>query len=564
MHKKIALITLLLVTILIFGRGLNPLQKEMFTFHDQTQIGRAVGFAESLKSGHIPPRVDPNFSFHMGYPLYNFYAPTAYWITSLPILIGIYPLTAIKLSFMLSMIIACIGMFAWLRNRFNFLPALLGALIYISSPYIAAEIFIRGSISEMWFIALLPLSLYLLDILDKKMTPARLVLAALILSLMLTSHNVLSLVGLFIVLVYVWLRAYKHGFLIVMLALLLSSYFFIPALGEMSQTYAVQIASKTKYSDHFLCLWQLWTSHGWNYGGSTAGCLDDGFSFKLGKINVIMALIGLTAGAYLLFRKKLHLFDKKEFVGISVLTGGALFLTLYASSFIWQILEPALKVFQFPWRLLVFGVFGASYFSALGVFLLSKKKYFVPTILIACVFIIGLNWKYFERKGISYFDYHEQYLSEYYKVNKLAFNIPEYLPRSADDRVWNSMSTLANSPQFLSRYIEVKDKAPLRLLQDNPYHRIVQTNSKDFYINIHSAPYWRVYVNDVEQTSTENDPLGRPHIVRNGEVDNSSATIRIDYEQTLLEKISNIISGATLIVLLVLAYRYGRKSSKEK
>ncbi len=564
MHKKIAFIALLLVTIFILGRDLNPLKKEMFTFHDQTQIGRALGFAQSLKAGHIPPRVDPNFSFHMGYPLYNYYAPTAYWITSIPILSGIYPVTAMKLSFMLSMVVACIGMFAWLRNRFNFWAAIMGALIYVSSPYIAAEIFIRGTISEMWFIALLPLSLYLLDTIDKKVTPLRFILATLIASFMLTSHNVLSLVGLLILLAYAWIRSSRKGLLIVVLALLLSSYFLIPALVEMGQTYAVQVASQTKYSDHFLCIWQLWTSHGWNYGGSAEGCLNDGFSFKLGKINIILAGFGLIYGAYILLKKKKHAFEKKEFLAMLLLTGGSLFLTLYVSSFIWRIFEQVLKVFQFPWRLLVFGLFGAGYFSALGVFLIKDKKYFVPLVLIVSVLVIVLNGKYFERKGISYFDYHEQYLSEYYQVNKLAFNIPEYLPRSANDRVWNSMGTLANPPRFLSHYIEVRDKQSQAVLQNDPYHRIVQTNSKDFYVNIHAAPYWHVYVNDAEQLDTELDPLGRPHIVLNNSEGASPTTIRIDYKQTILEKISNIISLVTLIVLLILAYRYGRKSSKEK
>lgn len=565
MHKKIALITLLLVTICILGRDLSPFRKEMFTFHDQTQVGRALGFAESIKAGHIPPRVDPKFSFHMGYPLYNYYAPTAYWITSVPILLGAYPVTAMKLSFLLSMVVACVGMFAWLRNRFGFWASIFGALIYVSSPYIAVEIFIRGSISEMWFIGLLPLALYMLDLVEKKYNAVKFVIAVIIVSLMLTAHNVLSLVGLLILLVYTSLKSSKRGLLTVIVGLLLSSYFFIPALTEMSQTYAVQIASQTKYSDHFLCPWQLWTSHGWNFGGSTKGCLDDGFAFKLGKINIIMAGFGLISAAYILLKKKKSTFDKKEFAAVLVLMGGSLFLTLYASAFIWRIFEPVLKVFQFPWRLLVFGVFGMGYLSAFGLSIFKTKKYFVPTVLLIGIVIIGLNWKYFERKGISYFSYHEQYLSEYYQINKLAFNIPEYLPRSVHKQVWDSMGTLAKQPQFLTQYIDTRDKKPVKVIQDDLYHRIIETQSTNFYVNIHAAPYWHVYVNESEQVDVEHDSLGRPHIILNNHSENTSPyVVRIEYEQTFTEKISNAISLATLIVLLVLAYRYGRKSSKEK
>jgi hypothetical protein len=563
MLKKIAFVAFLSCTVILLCRDLNPLKKEMFTFHDQTQVGRAEVFAENITAGHIPPRIAPEFSFRLGYPLYNYYAPTAYWITAVPILMQVYPISAMKLSFMFGIITAFVGMFLWLKNRFNYWAALLGATAYVTSPYLAVEIFVRGSISEVWFLALLPLSLFLLDRLSKKVSALNFFTTALLISLTLTAHNVLSLVGLVIIIAYILLHKIKKGPTVVIIAFLLSSYFFIPALLEMGQTYAVQVASQTKYSDHFLCVWQLWTSIGWNYGGSTKGCIEDGFSFKLGKLHVILAIAGVIYALWYSYKKKTDM--RREILSVIGITFGSLFLTLYASEFIWHIFEKILKVFQFPWRFLVFGLFGVAYIISFGADQFKRKSYFVWGIIGVSILLFALNAKFFERKGIAYYDYDNQYLSEYYLVNHVAYQIPEYLPRSVNSRVWHSFSSVSKTPVFLKDIVEARDKKTSKTLKNQPYEREVETSSRNMYVNIHSAPYWHVYVNESEYLTDAFDSFGRPHVLLpQSAYPHEKNIVRVIYKQTDLEIISNVISVATLLVLIVLSTRYGRKSSKKE
>ena len=83
---------------------LNPLDPRMFNFHDDTQAARIQQMALSIKSLHIPPRLAPEFSHNLGFPVFNFYAPTAYWITTGLHLVGFSIPMALKLSFFLTII----------------------------------------------------------------------------------------------------------------------------------------------------------------------------------------------------------------------------------------------------------------------------------------------------------------------------------------------------------------------------------------------------------------------------------------------------------------------------
>ena len=154
--KRIAFIITLLFIVIFLGRSLNPFSSKMFTFHDETQAARVQQFVLNIKNLQIPPRIAPDFSFKLGYPIFNYYSPFPYWITSILHLTGISVINSLKISFLLAIVVGFVSMFLLLRLFFNFYPSLLAATLYVSSPWLAVEIFIRGNLAETWFIALLP------------------------------------------------------------------------------------------------------------------------------------------------------------------------------------------------------------------------------------------------------------------------------------------------------------------------------------------------------------------------------------------------------------------------
>src|SRR3989338_3087891 len=165
MNKKIRIIIFLIAFLSIaftLGKILNPLDPRMFNFHDDTQAARIQQMTINLKSGHIPPRLAPTLSYGLGFPVFNFYAPFSYQITTGFHLLGMSIPMALKFSFFLSVILSFVTMFLLLQTFFGFLPSILGGIAYASSLWFAVEIFVRGNLAECWFLVLFPLSLYLL------------------------------------------------------------------------------------------------------------------------------------------------------------------------------------------------------------------------------------------------------------------------------------------------------------------------------------------------------------------------------------------------------------------
>jgi len=236
MKKSDRIILFIFTILLIFflGKILLPFSNYMFDFHDESQPTRVYEFVQNIKNMHIPPRLAPDYSFKLGLPVFNFYAPFSYWITSIINLIGFDIADSLKLSFLLAFVIAFSGFFKFLRLFFTLSASLVGAALYVSSPWIAVETFIRGDLGEVWFIALFPWALTLLY--KNSVSNSRVVFisTALITSFVLTSHNILSLIGS--ILLFIFILFFKNRFknlAAFFLAFLISAYFLIPAFFEL-------------------------------------------------------------------------------------------------------------------------------------------------------------------------------------------------------------------------------------------------------------------------------------------------------------------------------------------
>ncbi|MFN4212993.1 MAG: 6-pyruvoyl-tetrahydropterin synthase-related protein, partial [Microgenomates group bacterium] len=289
--KKLFII-LLFIIISSLGRHLLP-NNYFFTFHDSTQPARIQQFVKELKNFHIPPRVAPDMNYQLGYPVFNFYAPASYWITSVINIIGFDVVNSLKLSFLLALIVGFLGTYLFFKKFFDFLPSILGGFFYITSLYFPLNIFVRGNLAETWFLALLPFALFLIYENSLKINKKTFFLTSIILSLLITSHNILSLVSIPIIIIFIaLLKNKKNNFFSLFFVLVLSAYFWLPAIVEMKYTWAKEVATKTNFNDHFLCLTQLWQSM-WGFGGSTKGCLNDGMSFMIGKIQITFFILGI-------------------------------------------------------------------------------------------------------------------------------------------------------------------------------------------------------------------------------------------------------------------------------
>lgn len=574
MNKFIFIISLSLL-FFITGSHLLPSRKEMFLAHDETQAARIHQFNVNIENGIVPPRIAPDFSFGLGYPVFNYYAPFPYWIAQLFVSSGSSVIVAMKLTYLLAILCGYIGMFFFLKKIFPFVASLIGAFIYATSPYIAVDIFVRGNLGETWIFALLPWALYMLLTNSKK----RLILTAFTLSFLFTAHNILSLISLGIIIIFISLIQKKIiNSISIISGLLLSSYFLIPAVLEISFVQARTIATKTQYADHFLCLSQIWTSV-WGYAGSTAGCEADGMSFMLGKIPILLGVFGILFFLYNRFIYKENRFtailnnlirsliqvinrihplikqdislDQSEIHRISLfilaLALGSIYMTLYASAWLWRIFEPILSLFQFPWRFLMFALFGFSFFSAYLIAQGTKYTRLITTVGIMLLLLL-IHHKYFQGQLISEVEFNKKYLSKEYIHNSVAYKVPEYIPVHVDYKEWKKAE---NEPQRLNKSSEItlSTKQDTQLeIENTPFSKIFMAKSSEPIIAaIHYAPYWKITVDGKYIIPSTFDSFGRPLL---DVKDNDFSTIQIAYEQTDVETFANLLTLLTSGILI--------------
>lgn len=440
-HLGICLLTCVIVLI---GYQLNPFNESYFSYHDVSQPARIEQFAKNLRSFQLPSSA-PDMNWGVGYPIFTFYAPTAYWITTALHIGGLSISQSIKASFLLAMIVTGWGMYTLSLDSFKSKQiAFVSALLYGSSPWVAVEIFVRGNLAEMWFIALLPWAWVVIR-------RAQITIVAVVsLSLAFTSHNALSPVLFGWTLIHVIFQNEQRRALlkIIGLASLLSAHFWIPFMADIGKTYASEVARLTDYRDHFLCLNQLWTGM-WGYGGSAPGCLSDGQSFMIGKLPIIFGVVGLALYTKsTMSKRKIQVFELLLVIGIV----GSVWLAHSSSAWLWQIAS-LLQSFQFPWRFISFTLFGLSYFAGYLVSSIRHPRIRALFILACTLILMAQSTRFFAINQLVSANDDGALDSPSYIREVAAYKVPEYLPRTVDRTLWLNMRKIKPSE---SQIVELK------------------------------------------------------------------------------------------------------------
>lgn len=403
---------LILVLVLSFW-AIKPLfVSGFFPMHDNTQVARVFEMGKMLQSGMFPVRWVPDLGYGYGYPIFNFYAPLAYYAGGIFTLLGFDALLATKIMMALGVILSGVFMYLLARNFFGELGGIVSGLFYAYAPYHAVDIYVRGDVAEFWAYAFIPLSFYGLIKVYKNPKWKYVAVGALGFAGVILSHNLTALMVtpflLIVCLLFIILsrketrlRTTCYLLLTVILGLVLSAFYWLPALSEMKYTNVLsQIGGGADFRDHFVCFEQLWTSP-WGFGGSAKNCID-GMSFMIGKLHILSVLSIIPILIYLRAKRKYFNNLPRRKAGIYYLTifslAGfiiAVFLMLNLSKFLWETI-PLMSFFQYPWRFLIMASFFSSILSGAIIPLSSEfkiKPYLVAFLLV--FFLLFFNLKFF-------------------------------------------------------------------------------------------------------------------------------------------------------------------------
>lgn len=568
MKKQLLFIALLLL--LSIPSVLPLVSPGFFPIHDDTQVARVSEMKEAFADGAFPVRWVENLGYGYGYPIFNFYAPLSYYIGAIFNSIGFDSLTATKLMLGIGMIVSGVSMYVLAREFWGRTGGLLSAVLYIYAPYHALNIYVRGAIGEFWayaFIPLIFLGLYKLLLLtlaqqqkkNGKTEAAKSGVwtwiaitacsyAALVLSHNLTAFMVTPFLAFFGCVVWIYaLRRKRLRYAVPMsfvLALMLSSFYWLPAVLEMRYTNVLSVVGGgSDYRDHFVCVPQLWDSP-WLYAGSSPGC-GDGISYKVGKLHIVLGILTIVP---LVLRRK----DKKILSALLVGFTGVLIssvLTLEYSKPVWDAIHQ-MSFLQFPWRYLSLVSFFISFIGGAVVLLLSGKLRF-GAVLLLCLAVIAVNREVFvpstivPRTAVDYTEksiiqwettkMSDEYLPQGFQKPKTKKDLPK--EKISVDKLKVAVSNVVSDSQSLRADINAKEKATIRL-------------------NIAYFPAWKMYINGKEVTY-KNTSTGMQVAVPKGK-----STFEAVFVQTPMEQLGNIISftGVLLLITAIIIQRKDKRS----
>jgi len=358
---------LLAASVLAWGPLLTPAY--FLQAHDaRHSIFYLVEFDQTLRDGYLWPRWSPDFAFGYGYPLFNIYAPLAIYAAEIIHLLGAEMVTAVKTMYVLATIGAGVGMYGFARRLWGPAAGLAAGLAYMFAPFHLLEIYVRSAYAEYVALMLLPLVLWAFTELAARPTFRRLALAGTVYGLLALTHHTTFFTFTPFLMLYIlalvagrartdlraWLRLGLANAGAGALGVSLAGIYLLPVLLEQKYIKIEQwTAGSYNFDQHFVYFSQF-LSPFWGYGYAGPGPVD-GMSYQIGIVVYGLLATGAVAlawrGRQMVHRGTMAIFLAA--VGLSV------WLMSPLGAGAWHLL-PIAALVQFPWRLLIIAMLGAS------------------------------------------------------------------------------------------------------------------------------------------------------------------------------------------------------------
>lgn len=378
-----------------------------YPMHDSTHLTRLALLTDTINSGQFPPIWAEGINNGYGYPLFHFYAPLFHLSSYAIHMLGFSLVTSLKLTLFFTSIIGAWGMMQW-AGRWGRISGVVASIAFVLSPYAGLNLYVRGAYSEYLALALMP---WVFLALERLTSRKQVILASCALSLFFLSHNLVPLLATPFILVWAMFNnksQLKNLLITAMLAFGLTAWFLLPVIFERGFTQTDVVAKTTDYALHFVSPAQIWNST-WGFGGSSPG-VEDGMSFKLGKLQILLAGLGMIIAI------------KKRSRQALLITGAIIFFVFLAttlSHFLWDGLL-VLQMVQFPWRSLGLVSVLMSWFAGYTVGNIRSRTLRIGFVIVMITSLFALNLKYFTPQTL---------IAPPSPQRDIASVVPEYMPR---------------------------------------------------------------------------------------------------------------------------------------
>ena len=337
-------------------------------------IVRQAEMHREIKDLQLPPRWAGYLNHGYGYPLFLFTYPLPYLIGELFLVFQLGVIATVKLSFILATFFSLFAIYLFISRLWGTNAAYLATILFAYAPYRYTNLYLRGSMGEVWAFAFYPLLLLGFYELIKDPSRLKFLACTVFTALFLLTHNASIILFLPFLVAWIAINIWIYGpkpknVGIVILTLCfgfgLAAWFWLPAIVEKKYI-NLSLFPLTYKPDHFLTLGQL------ILGQIHA---NTGLPLSIGIIHLVIALV---AAVFAIHQIKYRLF------GVVLLVAGflGLFMTHRYSELLWRM--PLLSEIDFPWRML--GI-ATLFLSILGGFVARGKYGNAATIVFTMLFL---------------------------------------------------------------------------------------------------------------------------------------------------------------------------------
>lgn len=535
-----------------------PLFVAPYFYHqDDVQTIRLYEMDQCFKDRQIPCRWVPDLGGGYGYPLFNYYGPIPYYGGEI-----FYGLTgnilfSAKMMFLIPFLGSFIFMYLLSRKLWGELGGSLSAIFYSYVPYHALDMYVRGSMGELWAFMFFPAVGWAFLKLRERPNLGHVLLLGLFVALLLGSHNLSAMIFLPWVLLGAGIVFFKErnqlfiaAFVCSLLTgIVLIAFYLLPMATEKDLVHLeTTIEGYFSYTEHFKGLKRLFVDTNWYYGNSIReipGGEQDTLSYQIGWVHLVGLLLALIS-AKILWMKQRFLSSVILFSTLAI--GFSIFMIHPRSEFVWKLIDP-LKYLQFPWRFLIVIAFFISLVSG-SIFSTNLPKKLVKPIWIALVIlVVFLNFSFF--KPQKFLNISQQQLLtgptfDHYKM----YAIFDYLPKSAKappaDPAPAPYQIIAGDSQVVD-FAKGTDWFKMDITtRSHTILRISQYYFPDWQISLDSKPVLIDYKND----------LGLMTLL----LGEGNHQISARLHDTPIRTLSNFISAIGILTFIVLSLLSNKKS----
>ncbi len=523
-----------------------------FSHHLDRQILRVEEMASCIKDLQIPCRWVSHLGGLYGIPIFNYLPPLPYYIGGFIYLITSDLLLSYKSLFLITNLGMYMFMFLLGRKVWGDVGGLLAGIFYCLAPYHAALMYVRGDLGEQFILMLFPLFLWGMVKLYEGIKVIHVLLLALVIAAMITSDILLSLLFLPVVLALIVTMFYKQrswrlflfGFYALLTGLLLSSFYWIPALFEFNLIHDPLLSwPHFAYTEHFKGFFKLFIDRSWGYSESlreVPGGLKDSMSYQIGWVHLV-ALALSTLSFFRITKVARRVRFLYSFSVVIILL--SIFLIHPISLPIWSKIT-FLHYLQFPWRLLSLTMFFSSFLIGSIFYMkpISRRGIWVISSLI--ILVIALNFSYFRPE--SYINTSNTELTQGslrdVLIRKSNF---EYLPIDTGRPPYELPS---------ERYELLSGQTQIRNIHEGSNWMRFDASSQNLTrirIAVHNFPDWRVEVDGKEAEINSQNELGLITFA----MEAGDHTVSANLQSTSVRNLGNVLTlvGLAFYLIMVLS-----------